>query len=298
MLMSVHAFLSCQSRFHVAVGALTLIVAIGAADHLTGFELSLSIFYLLPVAVCAWYAGTWLGIAACIVSAAVWLLVDFTSGHPYSHPVIPYWNAGVRLSFFAIVAFLLVRLREALALQESLAQHDGLTGVLNARSFRQNYGLHMPLARRHRHGIALGYIDLDGFKSINDSLGHGAGDRLLKSVAAELASRLRASDAVARLGGDEFAVLLAESDLEGARALFADMRERLIAMAARAGWPVGFSIGVAVFHSPPDTAEDAIKLADALMYRVKAAGKNGLLLEAVAGDSARALPPAPPKEQK
>jgi diguanylate cyclase (GGDEF)-like protein len=279
MLKSVHAFLSRRSRLQLAAGALILIAAIGATDNFTGFELSLSILYLIPVAVCAWYAGTGLGFAACIVSAATWLLVDFTSGHEYAHPVIPYWNAGVRLSFFGIVAFLLVRLREALALQESLAQHDGLTGILNARSFRHEYALHVPLALRHRQCIALGYIDLDGFKGINDTLGHDVGDRLLMSVAAELERRLRASDAVARLGGDEFAVLLLQTNLEGARALFADMRERLIAMAAQHGWPVGFSIGVAVFHSPPEDAEDAIKLADALMYKVKSSGKNSLLFE-------------------
>jgi diguanylate cyclase (GGDEF)-like protein len=283
MLRTMHVFLAAQSRARLASGALILAAFIGAADHLTGFELSFSIFYLIPVAVCAWYAGARLGVAACIVCAMMWLLVDFTSGHRYAHALIPYWNAGVRLSFFAIVAFLLVRLREALVLQESLAQHDGLTGVLNARSFRQGYHQHVPLAIRHRHSIALGYIDLDGFKGVNDSLGHSVGDRVLKSVATELASRLRASDAVARLGGDEFAVLLLETDLEGARALFAEMRERLLALAARQAWPVGFSIGVAVFHAPPESAEEAIRRADALMYKVKRAGKNAILFEEHSG---------------
>jgi len=286
MLKSVDVFLSAQSRVRLAAIALILNVVIGAADYLTGIELSFSIFYLIPVVACAWYAGPRLSVAACIISAATWLLVDFTSGHQYSHPAIPYWNAGVRLGFFGIVAYLLARLREALAIQESLALHDGLTGIMNARSFRQKYDLHAPLAIRHRHSIALGYIDLDGFKGVNDSLGHGAGDRVLKSIAVELASRLRASDAVARLGGDEFAVLLMETDLEGARALFAEMRERLLALAAQHGWPVGFSIGVAVFHAPPETAEEALRHADALMYKVKRAGKNRILFEEHSGAAA------------
>ncbi|MDH3320955.1 MAG: GGDEF domain-containing protein [Betaproteobacteria bacterium] len=226
-----------------------------------------------------------MGIAACFVCAMTWLLADFSSGHPYSHAALPFWNAGVRLGFFAIVAHLLVRLHGTLVLQESLAQHDSLTGILNARSFRQTYEAHAPLAIRHRRPVTLAYIDLDGFKGINDSLGHRVGDEVLNAVAAELARRLRTSDAVGRLGGDEFALLLPETDLAGARSLFADIRERLLALSAQYRWPLGFSIGVAVFHAPPQTAEEAISCADALMYKVKRAGRNGILCEEYSGAS-------------
>jgi diguanylate cyclase (GGDEF)-like protein len=191
---------------------------------------------------------------------------------------------GVRMAFFIVIAHLLARLRTALELQSSLAQQDGLTGIMNARAFQRQCRFVTKLAARHKRTIALGYLDLDGFKKVNDTLGHGVGDHVLTVVAGELASRLRASDFVGRLGGDEFAVLLSETDAAGARILFGRMREQLLDLAARNGWPIGFSIGVAVFHSPPANVDDALRCADELMYRVKSTGKNNILIEEYPGE--------------
>lgn len=235
MLQAVHRFLSGQSQTRISLGALILVAVIGATDHVTGYELS----------------------------ASTWLLVDYTSGHAYSYFAIPFWNAGVCLGIFLIVAHLLSNLKSA------LAQQDGLTGITNARTFRQRDELLAHLAIRHGRPLTLGYVDLDGFKGVNDNLGHEVGDRVLRAVAAELSRRLRTSDIVGRLGGDEFALLLTETDLNGARTLFADVRKRLLAVAVRNRWPVGFSIGVAVFRPPPESVEEALKHADALMYKAK-----------------------------
>jgi len=283
MLQSIHDFLSAQSRARIAVGVLILIGVIGLTDHVTGYELSFSIFYLIPVGVAAWYGGIGLGIAVCIVCAATWFGVDSSSGHAYGHVLIPYWNAAVRLGFFVVVAYLLVGLRDMLALQRSLAQIDGLTGIWNARTFKQKYVPLAQIARRYRRPMAIGYIDLDGFKGLNDGFGHTAGDQALRAVAHELVRRTRASDVVARLGGDEFAVLLPETDYAGARLVLGEVRERLLALAAQNGWPIGFSIGAAVLQSAPVNPDEAIRYADALMYKVKKSGKNALLLEEYPG---------------
>lgn len=81
------------------------------------------------------------------------------------------------------------------------------------------------------------------------------------------------------MGGDEFAIVLPETDLAGARSFFGELRGILLALAARQDWPIGFSIGVAVFATDPPEPEQAIKLADDLMYRVKHTGKNDVLFE-------------------
>ncbi|HSH70401.1 MAG TPA: GGDEF domain-containing protein, partial [Deferrisomatales bacterium] len=167
----------------------------------------------------------------------------------------------------------------SLDLQEVLAQRDGLTGIMNARAFKQSCDSSFDLASRHGRPLALGYLDLDGFKGVNDSLGHSVGDQVLKAVATALTERLRASDFCARLGGDEFAILLPETDLSGAQKLFTSLRENLSDVASRNRWPVGFSIGVAVFHSPTAHADEAIRCADGLMYKVKNSGKNNILFE-------------------
>ena len=108
--------------------AALLVVFIGALDYVTGSELSFSVFYLIPVALVAWFVqNDRLGYLMALAAAAVWLLVDLNGGRVYSSLTIPYWNAGVRLSFFVIVTFSLTSLRAARARQDELAHfvvHD------------------------------------------------------------------------------------------------------------------------------------------------------------------------------
>ena len=279
MLRTANRFLLAQSSFRIGALSLLLVAIVGSIDFTTGYELSFSIFYTIPVAIGSWYAAKHVGLLICIISAVTWLAVDYATGHHYSHPTLPFWNASVRLGFFVIIANLLHRLRDSLDFQKLLAQQDGLTGILNVRAFRQRCDSLFELASRHGRPLALGYFDIDGFKGVNDNLGHSVGDQVLKAIAAVLTERLRVSDFGGRLGGDEFAILLPETDLAGARTFFTGLRESLIELAARNNWPVGFSIGVAVFQSPTANFDTAIRCADSLMYKVKNSGKNNILIE-------------------
>jgi diguanylate cyclase (GGDEF)-like protein/PAS domain S-box-containing protein len=193
----------------------------------------------------------------------------------------------------------------------SLAYRDPLTGLANRTSLAP--ALEQAVERARRRGVRLAgaFIDLDGFKQINDLYGHDAGDRCLIEVARRLRSTVRASDVVARLGGDEFFVLLEEVLDEGA---VESVIRKLLAEAVRpyelsdgALARLSASIGVSLF---PDHATDAttlIKLADTAMYSAKQAGKNGYCFftpdPAQASAAARAparapspawLPPIPP----
>jgi diguanylate cyclase (GGDEF)-like protein len=150
---------------------------------------------------------------------------------------------------------------------------------MNSRTFKQESSSLFELASRKGRTLSLGYIDLDGFKGVNDRLGHSVGDQVLKAVAATLTTRLRSSDIGARLGGDEFAVLLPETDISGAQTFFTELHDSLLKLANLNHWPIGFSIGVAVFYSPEKSIDDAIQCADALMYKVKNSGKNRILFE-------------------
>lgn len=281
-------FLRARSRIQIAAISLLLIALVGVTDFSTGYELSFSIFYLIPVAISSWYAGRRFGILACLVSAMSWYYADHATGHQYSNPEIPVWNAIVRLGFFFVVAALLIRLRALVELQTSLAQLDGLTGILNRRAFKTRYEIFARLATRRRQPIALGYLDVDGFKGINDTLGHRVGDQVLSAVANTISERLRASDVAARVGGDEFAILLQEVGLKGAKKLFAEIHGALIDLVGRNRWPIGFSIGVVVFHAPPASAEEAIGCADALMYKIKRGGKNDIAIEEIGTKTAEA----------
>ena len=265
-----------QRAPRVVTLAISILLVGGVAylDSVTGYELSFSVFYLIPISLTAWYVGRTTGQAMSVISALAWLAVDVASGRDYSSAFVPFWNAAVRLGFFVLVAALLASLRRHLRLEESLARVDGLTGVMTGRSFQQSAAEVIGLASRTESPFSLIYVDLDDFKKVNDTRGHAEGDRALKAVATALMQSVRRTDLVGRLGGDEFAVLLPDTDDAGAREVIEKIRSNLAATAADAGWPIGASIGAAVYLTPPEDTEEAIAQADELMYRAKASGKN------------------------
>lgn len=157
---------------------------------------------------------------------------------------------------------------------EARAEIDPLTDILNRRGFERALKRSLDHAKRYESSAALVYLDLDGFKSINDRHGHAAGDAVLKAVAMVLMRHVRASDVVARLGGDEFAVLLwqlSEDDVQRkARTLEAAVA-RTTATHAGATLSVGASAGVALLL-PLDRPADVLERADRAMYARKRAG--------------------------
>lgn len=157
-----------------------------------------------------------------------------------------------------------------------LANRDPLTDLSNRAAFVDS--LKQALAQAKRHGTKLGvlYIDLDGFKAVNDVQGHDAGDALLQELAGRIRRSVREYDVVARLGGDEFAVLTTTLS-DGALDVAAERIARAVAPpVALDGGEVGVtaSIGVACFPDDASEAPDLLKLADDAMYRAKRAGKN------------------------
>ncbi len=166
-----------------------------------------------------------------------------------------------------------LELRRALAQVHRLATIDMLTGLPNRMALVD--ALERAIARSRRQGESFGliYIDLDGFKQVNDTLGHGIGDDLLREVASILAASLRREDLAARLGGDEFAVLLVGADLDVQTAAIRLRSELEIGMVVHS-WPVTASVGAITFCTAPRDVNQALALADALMYGAKSTGRN------------------------
>lgn len=155
------------------------------------------------------------------------------------------------------------------------ACHDVLTGLPNRKFFTDQLDHAIAMATRHGHTSTLMFIDLDRFKVVNDSLGHAAGDTLLKIVSARIQSCLRASDLLFRIGGDEFTVILPEVSTPEEAAVVA--RRILLAVAGPVSIQehelmVGASIGIAVFPGDGDSAECLLKSADSAMYSAKKDG--------------------------
>jgi len=169
-------------------------------------------------------------------------------------------------------------LRETAALMARAAQHDFLTGLPNRALLNDRINQAITMASRHGKRIAVLFLDLDGFKHVNDSLGHAVGDKLLQSVAKRLAGCVRASDTVSRLGGDEFFVLLSEVDppedtATAAKRLSKQVKEKY----SIDGHDLHLtaSIGVSVYPDHGMNAETLIMNADTAMYHIKKNGRKG-----------------------
>lgn len=274
-----HQLLTTSSKVKLFFLSLLLIAIIGYLDHVTGYEISFSIFYLLPVALC-WYCGRQLGLLLSFISAAVWLAVDYSAGQQYTQSWIPIWNALMRFAFFYFSVLALTKIKQDIIQEELLSRTDALTKLSNSRHFREQSTLLFNLANRQGQPLALAYIDLDNFKSINDNYGHETGDQVLKQVGKVLAAALRGSDIAGRLGGDEFAVLLTGTDSGGAKTFFTRLQLRLLDEMKKHGWTtVGFSIGVAIYPELLPEGTIPLQEADELMYRVKKMGKNQVLCQ-------------------
>ena len=159
----------------------------------------------------------------------------------------------------------------------TMAHYDALTGLPNRTLFFDRFDQALSLASRYERMCALLYVDLDGFKSVNDTLGHDSGDELLIAVGKKMSSCCRGSDTVARLGGDEFIILLTEiSAAEGAE-FFAQQILQVFEdpfSLQKGDVTVGASIGISVFPLHGETADQLMTSADKAMYRSKGRGKN------------------------
>jgi diguanylate cyclase (GGDEF)-like protein/PAS domain S-box-containing protein len=161
---------------------------------------------------------------------------------------------------------------------QHLATHDLLTDLPSLRLARDRMSVAINMARRYKKTVAVMFIDLDGFKAVNDTLGHDAGDYVLKQVAQRLLSCVRETDTVARVGGDEFLIIATEINSPENAAQIAEKVIKLVSQPVifnKQQAVVGTSIGIALFPEHGEDIDQLIKLADEAMYKVKNAGKNG-----------------------
>lgn len=193
------------------------------------------------------------------------------------HAVADAARDGARTHFVGVLSDITERKRVEQELRY-LANYDPLTGLPNRTMLSDRLAHALIRARRQGSRVALYFLDLDRFKHVNDSLGHAAGDRLLKAVARRLSSAVTGSTTVARLGGDEFTVIAEE--LSGMAAAEALARQLVAAFEAplridgASEVVISPSIGIALYPDHAELPTDLLKFADAAMYRAKEQGRN------------------------
>jgi diguanylate cyclase (GGDEF)-like protein len=223
---------------------------------------------------------SWAHVALMLVAAIVVPVVLATASAMGFHDDVP----GLLISSTALPVLIVLYLLHQVftrSAAEYRAQHDALTGICNRTLFDDRLSASLVDARQSDRGLAVMFLDLDRFKSINDTLGHSVGNLLLQSVVKRLQSRLRPQDTFARLGGDEFTILV--PDVKG-KEQCANLAERVLGAfdepfsVGGKMLPVQASIGLAAHPEDGDDVETILKNADTAMYQAKANGRNTYVL--------------------
>ena len=270
-------YLENQSKFFLLTLGLLLVLFIGGIDYLVTADISLSIFYLIPIALTTWYVGEAAGIFISIVSAIAWFIAnEFLGESGHAHGGIPYWNAAVRFGFYLVTTYLLSELRSSREREKKLARTDSITGIANRRLFYELTEIEIQRASRYGHPITLAFIDIDNFKNVNEKLGHKIGDKLLQEVAQTIHGNIRGTDIIARLEGDEFALLLPGTGYEPSQIVIERLHKQLVEAVEYHQWHVSFSLVAITFMSHPKSVDEMIEKADFLMYKLKNSGNQGI----------------------
>jgi len=255
----------------VALGWILLFI-VAACDYLTHthYVLDFSPFYIAPVSFFSWFVGIRSGIALSIICVGVGFFVRLrgVSG------LTAYWDAIVWLALYLTTTWLVSQLKRLYEREYSLSRIDPLTRVENRRALMEAATRIKSLSDRHGFPVSIAYLDLDGFKRLNDQQGHEAGDRVLAQTAAGIRKVLRPSDVVARIGGDEFAVLLPAADRETARSILSRVQDDFNRAMRVLNLTVTLSIGWVSFSPPLSSVEEMLRCADKAMYVAKSLGKN------------------------
>ena len=259
----------------IALGSLLLVGLVTLIDFRTGEELSLVLFYLVPIGIAAWYGARWMGFLVATIAGIAWVVNELI-GLPHDNALILYWNSALRVMLFLIVAYLLSSLRQQLLEVSIQACTDPLTGLFNRRYLYERIRGEMQRARRYEHPLTLICIDVDDFKKINDQHGHVFGDAILRGVGEVLHGHVRETDVPSRMGGDEFAVLLIETASDEGREAAEKLQRALRARMMELGPAITFSIGIVTFLEPPRDIDQMFRLADEQLYQAKHQGKDQL----------------------
>ena len=215
-------------------------------------------------------------------------MVGFVAGNSYLEA--PYSPSAIATGFFAMLYFAVSfhayvdrsmsyfkRMRDYNAQLKDMASHDPLTRVLNAGAYYRECDQQIHASQRSNQPFAVLFIDLDHFKSINDTYGHAVGDDVLRAVAQTLQANVRRSDVVGRIGGEEFSVFLPNTQLKGAELLAETLRVAIETINIEANGvrlKVTASIGVAVKRFDEETMQAIQQHADQAMYEAKRGGRN------------------------
>ncbi len=270
--MTITEYLATKPKGLLIVFGALLLALVSTADYLThtNYVLEFSPFYLVPVSFFSWFIGKRTGLSLGVLI----VIISFFIRLREAPRAVAYWDALVWLALYLSATLMVVQLKTLYEHERHLSRIDPLTRIANRRALWEAASVARSVSNRRESPLSISYIDLDGFKQLNDKLGHAIGDRVLVATAEAIVQAVRPSDVVARIGGDEFAVLLPETNGPDAAGILRRVRFELDRVMKQNRWPVTVSIGIASFAPPLGFVPEMIQAADHAMYLAKKHGKN------------------------
>lgn len=253
------------SRSRTVVVVVALVATTGLADYATGYAMAFSLFYLLPVLLATHVLGKRAGFMVAGLAAGVWTLAQLATGFPDFNGLRSAWNLLMRFGILAVVTHLLL----ALETEMRQSRYDFLTNLINRRYFVSLLEAEQNRSSRNNAPFSVLYLDIDHFKTLNDTLGHAVGDEALQIVAQILRTQSRRMDVPARMGGDEFVMLLPDTGATECRVIAERIDQAITGEFKKRHWPVGISIGAVTAYGIEETVEEILHTADRTMYQAK-----------------------------
>lgn len=255
--------------------SILVMVLVLILDLITPANIRLHVLYIFPLAVIALHCKRMSAILSALALSVVFQFATFSFHGIPSGPLMA--DAVIALASSVLTIALARATRESYLATVSLATTDWLTGLQNRRQFMSVVDVEIERQKRYGGIFSLAVIDLDNFKELNDTQGHGSGDMALKLVADVLQSNTRHTDSIARLGGDEFAILMPNTHKAECNSLCQLLTTKIAQQMTEANFGVTASIGYAACDQIPISTAHALQEADQAMYAAKAKGKNGTI---------------------
>ncbi len=268
---------SAGETLYLKIVAVVTVILIACLHYAAGPLFEFHLFFFIPIVIASWFTNKYFSYFIISLVIISWTLGDYLIASETLLPIAFFFNALMHAFILIYVNHLLTYIRTLLQKEAQMAREDALTQILNRRGFFEYGETAISTANRYKLPVTIIFIDLDEFKSINDTLGHKIGDQLLYQTAKVLKENIRKSDVAGRLGGDEFCLVLLNINSSQALEFSENLRNRLKECMNHHNWNTTFSMGIVSYNTVPDDFQEIIQEADKLMYQVKNKGRNGFL---------------------
>ena len=282
MLDRISSYIESRPKQLITLIGLLCVSLIGMFDYLARWQLHLSYFYIFPIVLVSWFVNKRTGILVAICCVWIWFISGRLDGVRHSSRMIAVWNSSMPAAVLIAFAYLVAWLRSNVDKISEVANKDFLTGLPNARAFYELAAREMKKAFG-LEPLALAYIDVEGFKWINQRFGYATGDQMLCSIAQTILHGVVRKDLVGRIGGTAFAVLMPNTNSDGAHFILEKIHDELKNQRRRYAQPVNVFISAVACAKAPRNVAELMHQAETSMTRMK--GNDGDALEIQRVDS-------------